>query len=66
LRSLDIQKQPGIAESIDWVGALALLGVGQLDAKAAELTLGSVVKYRDDVDLVRQRGLDWLVGAANA
>ncbi len=64
LRSLDVQKPPGIAESIDWVGALSLLGVEQLTAGAADGTLGSVLKYRDDIDLVRQRGLDWLVSAA--
>jgi MoxR-like ATPase len=64
LRSLEVQKPPGIAESIDWVGALSLLGVEQLTAEAADGTLGSVLKYRDDIDLVRRRGLDWLVGAA--
>ncbi|HEX3542263.1 MAG TPA: MoxR family ATPase [Acidimicrobiales bacterium] len=66
LRTLDIQKQPGIAESIDWVGALSLLGVTSLDVPAADQTLGSVLKYRDDVEQVRERGLDWLVGATSA
>ena len=64
LRSLEVQKPPGIAESIDWVAALSLLGVEQLTPEAAATTLGSVLKYRDDVELVRDRGLDWLVGAA--
>ena len=65
LRALDIQKQPGIAESIDWVGALTLLGVTRLDVPAAAQTLGSILKYRDDVEQIRDRGLDWLVGAAH-
>ena len=33
LRSLDLQKPPGVAEAIDWVGALSLLGVSRLDAR---------------------------------
>jgi MoxR-like ATPase len=63
LRSVEVQKPPGIAESIDWVGALALLGVDELTPEAAGRTLGSVLKYREDIDLVRQKGVDWLVGA---
>jgi MoxR-like ATPase len=62
LRASDIQKPPGIAEAIDWVTALRLLGKGSLDAPAAERTLGAVLKYREDEDLVRARGLRWLVG----
>ncbi|MEU6233501.1 MoxR family ATPase [Kitasatospora sp. NPDC047058] len=62
LRTLEVQKPPGIAESIDWVGALTLLGVERLDPDAADRTLGVLVKYREDVDLVRDRGLAWLVG----
>jgi MoxR-like ATPase len=62
LRSSDVQKPPGIAETIDWVSALELLGVDHLDAAAAELTLGSVLKYRDDQEQVSEQGLDRLVG----
>jgi MoxR-like ATPase len=61
LRSLDLEKAPGIAEAIDWVAALDLLGVQQLDASAAAATLGSILKNRDDLALARERGLDWLV-----
>jgi MoxR-like ATPase len=60
LRSLDLQKPPGIAEAIDWVGALTLLGVARLDADAVTGTLGSAVKYREDVDLVLARGPAWV------
>ena len=63
LRASEVQKPPGIAEAIDWVAALELLGVDRLDAAAAERTLGSVLKYREDQDQIRARGLDWLVGA---
>jgi MoxR-like ATPase len=61
LRTDDIQKQPGIAEAIDWVAALELLGIARLDAAAAQRTLGAVLKYREDQELVRERGLERLV-----
>jgi MoxR-like ATPase len=63
LRGLDLEKPPGVAEAIDWVAALELLGVPRLDLDAAEATIGAVLKSRDDVDVLRARGLGWLVGA---
>jgi MoxR-like ATPase len=61
LRESDVQKPPGIAEAIDWVAALTLLGVERLDAAAVDRTLGSVLKYGEDQDVVRAAGLDDLV-----
>jgi MoxR-like ATPase len=61
LRQSDVQKPPGIAETIDWVAALELLGIDHLDATAAERTLGSVLKYRDDQEQIVERGLERLV-----
>ena len=63
LRSLDVQKPPGVAEAIDWVHASMLLGVDRLSADAVSQTLGSVLKYREDQDLVREQGFDWVAGA---
>ncbi|MCW2702579.1 MAG: ATPase associated with various cellular, 5 [Blastococcus sp.] len=63
LRSLDMVKPPGIAEVIDWVAALGLLGLTHLDAAAVEATWGSVLKNRDDQELARARGAAWLAGA---
>jgi MoxR-like ATPase len=63
MRDSDVQKPPGIAEAIDWVAALRLLGVEQLDAETVELTLGSVLKYSEDQDVVRAAGLEQLVGS---
>ena len=40
MRESDVQKPPGVAEAIDWVAALSLLGVEALDAEAIDLTLG--------------------------
>jgi len=62
LRGLELEKAPGIAEAIDWVAALSLLGVERLEPAAAEATLGSVLKNRDDLEQVRARGTEWLVG----
>ena len=61
MRDSDVQKPPGIAEAIDWVAALSLLGVERLDAAAADLTLGSVLKYDDDQEVIRAAGLEQLV-----
>jgi len=60
LRTLDVQKPPGIAEAINWVAALELLGVDVLDGTGVERTLGSVMKYREDLELVSQRGYRWV------
>ena len=57
--SIDVQKPPGIAEAIDWVAALSLLGVERLDAAAVDRTLGSVLKYREDQEVIRAAGLAW-------
>jgi MoxR-like ATPase len=62
MRGSDVQKPPGIAEAIDWLAALELLGIAQLDAAAAERTLGSVLKYAEDQAVVRDAGLEQLVG----
>jgi MoxR-like ATPase len=62
MRDSDVQKPPGIAEAIDWLAALNLLGVDHLDADAVNRTLGSVLKYSDDQEAVRAAGLDQLVG----
>jgi MoxR-like ATPase len=62
MRDSDVQKPPGIAEAIDWLAALELLGVSELDAGAADRTLGSVLKYREDQEVVRAAGLAALVG----
>jgi MoxR-like ATPase len=62
MRDSDVQKPPGIAEAIDWLAALELLGIAELDAAAIGRTLGSVLKYGEDQDAVRAAGLDQLVG----
>jgi MoxR-like ATPase len=63
LRTLDVQKPPGIAEAINWVLALDLLGMPDLSEEAVAATLGSVLKYREDLDTAAEKGLAWVAGA---
>jgi MoxR-like ATPase len=65
MRDSDVQKPPGIAEAIDWLAALNLLGVERLDAAAVDLTLGSVLKYSEDQEVIRAAGLEQLVGSGD-
>jgi MoxR-like ATPase len=61
MRASDVQKPPGIAEAIDWVSALDMLGVETLDAESADRTLGSVLKYSEDQEVIRASGLEQLI-----
>ena len=63
MRESDVQKPPGIAEAIDWLAALSVLGIERLDAAAIDMTLGSVLKYSEDQEVIRAGGLEQLVGA---
>jgi len=54
LRSIELFKLPGVAESIDWTRALMALGKDRLDAETVDETLGVLLKYQDD--LVRIQG----------
>src|SRR3954452_20474958 len=64
MRDSDVQKRPAIAEAIDWLAALDLLGVEHLDAGAVGRTLGSVLKYEEDQEVIRAAGLERLVGSS--
>jgi MoxR-like ATPase len=64
LRSLDLQKPPGIAETIDWVRALTALGRQELDVEHVQATLGSLLKYHEDLLALRDDALARLVAAS--
>ncbi|HVT66744.1 MAG TPA: MoxR family ATPase [Trebonia sp.] len=55
LRELDLAKPPGVAETIDWVRTLEVLGQDELSPAAAADTIGAVVKDRDDLTLVQDQ-----------
>ena len=61
LRSLQLYKPPGVAETIDWATALGTLGVTQLDEAVVRATLGTVLKYREDHERVTEHGIADLV-----
>ena len=50
---LDLEKPPGVAETLDWARALQHLGTTELDLESSARTLGALVKYREDADRVR-------------
>ena len=55
LRTEDLLKPPGVAESLDWATALVALGARELDPELAARSLGALLKYREDQD--RGRGI---------
>jgi MoxR-like ATPase len=62
LRRSDLQKPPGVAETIDWVQALHLVGADRFDLEAAVTTLGAAVKYHEDQTRVVRDVLPEAVG----
>ncbi|MGB3660895.1 MAG: MoxR family ATPase, partial [Pseudolabrys sp.] len=49
LRKEDLFKSPGVAETLDWAGALTELNVVALDPTTVSDTLGVLLKYQDDI-----------------
>jgi MoxR-like ATPase len=64
LRSMELYKAPGVAETIDWAQSMAALGRSQLDERTIEATLGTVLKYKEDADRVKQTGVAQMMRAA--
>ncbi|MFM2159645.1 MAG: hypothetical protein RLY39_176 [Actinomycetota bacterium] len=52
LREMDLEKSPGVAETIDWVQSLEAIGASSLNETNAAETLGAVIKGRDDLEYV--------------
>ena len=53
LRSLELYKLPGVAETIEWTRALMELGAVVLDPVVVQNTLGLLLKYQDDIARVQ-------------
>ena len=64
LRSMDLYKPPGVAETLDWAAALAVLGTERLNPEVAEDTLGVILKYQEDIERVRSGGTQQLLASA--
>jgi MoxR-like ATPase len=66
LRTVELYKPPGVAETIDWAQALAALGRHAIDEATVDVTLGTILKYREDQERVRSDGLETIVAATAA
>jgi MoxR-like ATPase len=54
LREMELAKPPGVAETIDWVESIKIIGANEFTLSVAEDTLGAVLKDREDLELVRE------------
>ncbi|MGA9867459.1 MAG: MoxR family ATPase [Acetobacteraceae bacterium] len=66
LREEDLFKLPGVAETIDWAGALRHLDQTELEPAVVEQTLGVLLKYQDDIAKLRGAQAARLVEEARA
>lgn len=64
MRGLGLYKPPGVAETIDWASALALLGQTELTEQYITSTLGTVLKYREDAERVHEHGAEAMLRKA--
>jgi MoxR-like ATPase len=64
MRGMDLYKPPGVAETIDWAAALAALGRTNLDEHTVDVTLGTVLKYREDQERLRASGVGEMIRSA--
>ncbi|MBV8551296.1 MAG: MoxR family ATPase [Acidobacteriaceae bacterium] len=61
VRQMRLDKPPGVAETLDFVEALAVIGNGQLDARAVEETLGCISKSVEDISRIKAEGIEKLL-----
>ena len=66
MRGMGLYKPPGVAETIDWCGALAHLDATELDPAKVDETLGVFLKYQDDIARIRGEQAAALVSEAKA
>jgi MoxR-like ATPase len=53
LRETELYKVPGVSETLDWTSALMALNQKELDPQVIDDTLGIMLKYQDDIEMVR-------------
>ena len=64
VRKMDIFKQPGVAETIDWASCLAALDAHELAPGAVQDTLGALLKYQDDIEKLQGEAIEKLTAEA--
>lgn len=63
LREMELEKSPGVAETIDWVNSLTAIGASDLTSESAKDTLGSILKDRDDLTVTLEQLEEIISGA---
>ena len=53
LRKEDLFKRPGVSETLDWINSLVAMNQQQISESVLEETLGTLLKYRDDLEMTR-------------
>ena len=65
LRTAELYKVSGISETLDWISALVALDRAELDAATIEQTLGILLKNHEDIQSIRNRGIESLLNRAS-
>ena len=60
-REIQLEKNPGISETLDWARSLVVLNLKCLDAQAVEKTMGAFIKDADDLERMRQGSIEFLL-----
>ena len=66
LRSLKLDKSPGIAESIDWAEGLIALGAKTFTQEYIDKSLGVILKSDKDITYIRGQGIDSILNEIEA
>ncbi|MYE25699.1 MAG: MoxR family ATPase [Chloroflexi bacterium] len=65
MRSMELFKRPGIAETLDWTAALIALDQNELSLETVQDTLGVILKYQDDVEMLDPTTIQNMIDRAN-
>lgn len=58
VRGLDLQKVPGVSETLDWARAMMIMSYEEIDRETVENTLGALIKDADDMEVFRTMEMD--------
>ena len=64
VRDLDLDKTPGISETLDWARAMVILHLDHLDRQSVERTMGALIKDSEDLERFLRDGLDSILAKA--
>lgn len=65
MRSMELFKRPGVAETLDWTAALIALDQNELALETVQDTLGVILKYQDDVEMLDAATIQNMIERAN-